>query len=197
MEPSPRTIYVSLHDPVGEPSFRPSPAKPIPKWMQLLHHGPQQSEGRNVQDYQVPSQSYTHPRAQPQEQIRTSFTSHHCPVPGRTSSRGSLSTPDQRRAVKHARSMPALPETMDAELESDDLTPIVMVHEARAFAPPVIITDFTPPDRVLPPLHDRNPYIAPPANICPCQDCNTGGKGKAPERALPQPPTHRGIKRVS
>ncbi|ROV89534.1 hypothetical protein VSDG_08537 [Cytospora chrysosperma] len=29
-------VYVSMHDPVGEPSFRPSRTKPIPKWMQQL-----------------------------------------------------------------------------------------------------------------------------------------------------------------
>lgn len=27
-------IYVSIHDPLGLPTFRPSPAKPIPQWMQ-------------------------------------------------------------------------------------------------------------------------------------------------------------------
>ncbi len=29
-------IYVSISDPLGEPAFKPSPTKPIPKWMQLL-----------------------------------------------------------------------------------------------------------------------------------------------------------------
>ncbi|KAI0480220.1 hypothetical protein GGR56DRAFT_687205 [Xylariaceae sp. FL0804] len=38
--PGPAAIYVSIHDPFGEPAFRPSPAKPIPRWMQMLcrHH---------------------------------------------------------------------------------------------------------------------------------------------------------------
>jgi hypothetical protein len=28
------TIYVSMRDPIGRPAFKPSPTKPIPKWMQ-------------------------------------------------------------------------------------------------------------------------------------------------------------------
>ncbi|KAI1096370.1 hypothetical protein F5B19DRAFT_436149 [Rostrohypoxylon terebratum] len=30
------TIYVSIRDPIGEPAFKPSPTKPIPRWMQWL-----------------------------------------------------------------------------------------------------------------------------------------------------------------
>ncbi|KAI1502699.1 hypothetical protein F5X99DRAFT_407775 [Biscogniauxia marginata] len=30
------TIYVSIFDPIDEPAFRPSPTKPIPRWMQML-----------------------------------------------------------------------------------------------------------------------------------------------------------------
>ncbi|KAF3769815.1 hypothetical protein M406DRAFT_325298 [Cryphonectria parasitica EP155] len=33
---TPSPIYVSSHDPLGEPAFRASAAKPIPKWMQYL-----------------------------------------------------------------------------------------------------------------------------------------------------------------
>lgn len=33
---APSPIYVSMHDPVGEPAFRRSRTKPIPKWMQYL-----------------------------------------------------------------------------------------------------------------------------------------------------------------
>lgn len=33
---TPSPIYVSMHDPVGEPAFRRSRTKPIPKWMQYL-----------------------------------------------------------------------------------------------------------------------------------------------------------------
>ncbi|KAG6365223.1 hypothetical protein INS49_006832 [Diaporthe citri] len=33
---TPSPIYVSMHDPVGEPAFRRSETKPIPKWMQYL-----------------------------------------------------------------------------------------------------------------------------------------------------------------
>ncbi|KUI65345.1 hypothetical protein VM1G_00761 [Cytospora mali] len=29
-------VYVSMHDPIGQPAFRPSKTKPIPKWMQYL-----------------------------------------------------------------------------------------------------------------------------------------------------------------
>lgn len=32
----PSPVYVSMHDPVGEPAFRPSKTKPIPRWMQYL-----------------------------------------------------------------------------------------------------------------------------------------------------------------
>ncbi|XDG00766.1 hypothetical protein ABKA04_000381 [Annulohypoxylon sp. FPYF3050] len=30
------TIYISIRDPIGEPAFKPSPTKPIPRWMQWL-----------------------------------------------------------------------------------------------------------------------------------------------------------------
>lgn len=33
---TPSPIYVSMHDPLGEPAFRRSETKPIPKWMQYL-----------------------------------------------------------------------------------------------------------------------------------------------------------------
>lgn len=33
---TPSPIYVSMHDPVGEPAFRRSATKPIPRWMQYL-----------------------------------------------------------------------------------------------------------------------------------------------------------------
>lgn len=33
---APSPIYVSLHDPLGQPAFRHSPTKPIPSWMQYL-----------------------------------------------------------------------------------------------------------------------------------------------------------------
>ena len=37
LEPETRPeIYVSIFDPVGEPAFKPSKTKPLPKWMQLL-----------------------------------------------------------------------------------------------------------------------------------------------------------------
>ncbi|ROV98373.1 hypothetical protein VMCG_07132 [Cytospora schulzeri] len=55
-------IYVSMRDPVGEPSFRPSKTKPIPKWMQQL---PGQKQSANdcgdrpssiIDDYFSPSE---------------------------------------------------------------------------------------------------------------------------------------------
>lgn len=45
------TIYISILDPMGEPAFKPSPTKPIPKWMQrssLQHRAPRQAEPRPV-----------------------------------------------------------------------------------------------------------------------------------------------------
>jgi hypothetical protein len=35
-EESPPTVYVSVLDPLGEPAFKPSKTKPLPKWMSLL-----------------------------------------------------------------------------------------------------------------------------------------------------------------
>ena len=35
-ERSPSNVYVSILDPVGEPAFKPSNSKPLPKWMSLL-----------------------------------------------------------------------------------------------------------------------------------------------------------------
>lgn len=29
-------IYLSIYDPIGEPAFKPSKTKPLPKWMHLL-----------------------------------------------------------------------------------------------------------------------------------------------------------------
>ncbi|KAK7970309.1 hypothetical protein PG988_009382 [Apiospora saccharicola] len=45
------TIYISILDPVGEPAFKPSSTKPIPKWMQRSspqHRMPRQAEPRPV-----------------------------------------------------------------------------------------------------------------------------------------------------
>ncbi|KAK7924103.1 hypothetical protein PG985_006157 [Apiospora marii] len=45
------TIYISILDPMGEPAFKPSPTKPIPKWMQRSspqHRAPRQAEPRPV-----------------------------------------------------------------------------------------------------------------------------------------------------
>lgn len=38
------TVYVSVLDPIGEPSFRPSKTKPLPKWMALLPSNRQHKE---------------------------------------------------------------------------------------------------------------------------------------------------------
>ncbi|KAI1769008.1 hypothetical protein GGR53DRAFT_529722 [Hypoxylon sp. FL1150] len=43
------TIYVSIHDPINEPAFKPSPTKPIPKWMQWL---PSQRNRRHQNEVQ-------------------------------------------------------------------------------------------------------------------------------------------------
>lgn len=45
------TIYISILDPMGEPAFKPSPTKPIPRWMQRSspqHRAPRQAEPRPV-----------------------------------------------------------------------------------------------------------------------------------------------------
>ncbi|KAK8873262.1 hypothetical protein PGQ11_003776 [Apiospora arundinis] len=45
------TIYISILDPMGEPAFKPSPTKPIPKWMQrssTQQHMQRQAEPRPV-----------------------------------------------------------------------------------------------------------------------------------------------------
>ncbi|KAK8055886.1 hypothetical protein PG993_001113 [Apiospora rasikravindrae] len=45
------TIYISILDPMGEPAFKPSPTKPIPKWMQQSspqHRVQRQAEPRPV-----------------------------------------------------------------------------------------------------------------------------------------------------
>ncbi|KAK8088679.1 hypothetical protein PG997_003640 [Apiospora hydei] len=41
------TIYISILDPMGEPAFKPSPTKPIPKWMQ--RSSPQHRVRRQVE----------------------------------------------------------------------------------------------------------------------------------------------------
>ncbi|KAK2032718.1 hypothetical protein LX32DRAFT_661069 [Colletotrichum zoysiae] len=38
------TIYVSINDPIGQPTFQPSPTKPIPIWMQPFHEISQSEE---------------------------------------------------------------------------------------------------------------------------------------------------------
>lgn len=44
---TPSPIYVSMHDPVGEPAFRRSRTKPIPKWMQYLPNKNSDDSGCN------------------------------------------------------------------------------------------------------------------------------------------------------
>lgn len=61
---APSPIYVSMHDPLGQPAFRRSPTKPIPSWMQYLPNQrsekPAEIEPRPVSvldDYFSPSES--------------------------------------------------------------------------------------------------------------------------------------------
>lgn len=62
---SPSSVYVSMHDPIGEPAFRPSKTKPIPRWMQYLpsqRQGGRDSAGRpasGLDDHLSPSESST------------------------------------------------------------------------------------------------------------------------------------------
>lgn len=43
---TPSPIYVNMHDPLGQPAFRRSPAKPVPSWMRYL---PNQRQDRPVE----------------------------------------------------------------------------------------------------------------------------------------------------
>lgn len=45
------TIYVSMRDPINEPAFKPSPTRPIPRWMQLLwgREGPREQHLKDSQ----------------------------------------------------------------------------------------------------------------------------------------------------
>ena len=158
--------------------------KPIPKWMQFLRGGHLQSDERNVQNQQMQRQSCPRPYAQPQEQPRI-------PISEQTSSRGPLLTSDQRRIVTHAKSMPALPETVDAGSESGDVPPTKMIDDTESHIRPLTIKRPKQPERVSLPTPDKSPRIALPANGYPCRNYSTGGKGKAPERVPPRVPTPR------
>jgi hypothetical protein len=59
--PPESTIYVALSDPIGTPAFRPSPAKPIPKWMQLPPDYPGPGRGPRPRPSQILEQAHGRP----------------------------------------------------------------------------------------------------------------------------------------
>ncbi|OTA59981.1 hypothetical protein K449DRAFT_466469 [Hypoxylon sp. EC38] len=53
------TIYVSVLDPLGEPAFKPSPTKPIPKWMQWLPSQRDRSQRNEPQPQSILDKYYS------------------------------------------------------------------------------------------------------------------------------------------
>lgn len=62
LEPERRPeIYVSIFDPVGEPAFKPSKTKPLPKWMQLLPNNVHRDrDEKRRKAYQCEVDSHSH-----------------------------------------------------------------------------------------------------------------------------------------
>ncbi|XXH04989.1 hypothetical protein Hte_011413 [Hypoxylon texense] len=58
------TIYVSILDPIGEPAFKPSPTKPIPRWMQWLPSQRKYSQQNEVQPRSILDEHFS-PRSGP------------------------------------------------------------------------------------------------------------------------------------
>ncbi|KAK7753496.1 hypothetical protein SLS62_004571 [Diatrype stigma] len=120
--PPPTTIYVSMRDPVNGPAFKPSSAKPIPRWMQLLWNRPPPPESPRQQQQQQQQPDFSKsPQHEPQLQPKPSPRSRQqplllnpalFPVPERTSSKSpavvTMVTAPGLRAVRAARSTPSL-----------------------------------------------------------------------------------------
>ncbi|OTA93229.1 hypothetical protein M434DRAFT_31137 [Hypoxylon sp. CO27-5] len=53
------TIYVSVLDPLGEPAFKPSPTKPIPRWMQWLPSQRDRSQRNEPQPQSILDKYYS------------------------------------------------------------------------------------------------------------------------------------------
>ncbi|KAI1143779.1 hypothetical protein F5Y05DRAFT_362526 [Hypoxylon sp. FL0543] len=73
------TIYVSILDPLGEPAFKPSPTKPIPRWMQWLPSKRDHSRRKEPQSHSILDEYFPpHPVASSNEAISTLRT--FCPT---------------------------------------------------------------------------------------------------------------------
>lgn len=55
-EEAPSIVYVSIMDPIGGPSFRPSKTKPLPNWMNLLPNSVHRERERSKEEVSEPSQ---------------------------------------------------------------------------------------------------------------------------------------------
>ncbi|KAI9050056.1 hypothetical protein LZ554_006201 [Drepanopeziza brunnea f. sp. 'monogermtubi'] len=78
--PSPRTfqeedtaaiVYVSITDPVGEPAFKPSKTKPLPRWMHLLPNNVHRERERKAN----PAEAKVHRNSHEQEPMGTYYSS--------------------------------------------------------------------------------------------------------------------------
>lgn len=193
---NPNNIYVSLRNPLDEPSFKPSPAKPIPRWMQLLREGHQLPNEQELQQERAPSPPYPHfhphphpipylhprphfdplPQNSPEPRAR-SYLGQPCHIPERASSKSSQLTSEQPRTVIHATSMPILSEAVDTDSESEGFQP---TDDPEPLAPPLVTTGSTRSKRDALPMSIYSPCAILAASRCPPRNCNTTGKGKAP-----------------
>ncbi|KAI1457623.1 hypothetical protein F4805DRAFT_427558 [Annulohypoxylon moriforme] len=73
------TIYVSILDPIGEPAFKPSPTKPIPRWMQWLP-SQRNRHRRNEPPPHSLLDEYFPPNPIPEADDSTSKQSSICPI---------------------------------------------------------------------------------------------------------------------
>ncbi|KAM9882075.1 mediator of rna polymerase ii transcription [Verticillium dahliae] len=98
IDPPDSTIYVSINDPLGEPAFKPSPTKPIPRWMQML-------PGNRRQYYPDASRQST-----PVSPSRVSSTSTQQlgPLPERARTSSSISTVCPQKILNPASTPPSL-----------------------------------------------------------------------------------------
>lgn len=195
LDSDPTTIYVSLRNPLNEPSFKPSPTKPIPRWMQLLRQGNQQQNEQEFQQEQTPKPPDLHrlphpnplPQESPEPQTQPYVGGPCFHITGRASSKGSQYTPEQPRTVVHAMSMPVLSGVVDTESESGDFQPMMMADNPLPLAPHLVTTASTRSKRDTLPISNYSPCTLSATRRCPSRSYDTTGKGKAPVRGLQHP----------
>jgi hypothetical protein len=164
-EDSPQSSYVSVLDPVGEPAFKPSTTKPLPKWMSLLPTNVHRDRGRR----QKAKSSEIHLRTNEIERLNSRSTSifYSCvseldpedppaPPPTTEATPVPLNTPDASRAAYNSRMTISI--DLGREGAVNDIDDQESTFTSRSDAPPE--TRFPPRRPSMPSRGDTTSYFS-------------------------------------